>query len=163
MMGIAQIDGEDLNSEQMIALLQDAEQRLRAKQSNAFQRRNDAPKGDKPVRLKAHNLPKPYVSTKSGVAKLDRSRVRSEEDHKLASSIKKVEDPVLAKEKKLKVRYIPIRPNDFLLPMRKLNPKFHLEVEIPGPLWVCSATVRVPLHSYSELYHPAISHNFNAT
>lgn len=111
-MGIAQIDGEDLNNEQMIALLQDAEQRLRAKQSNAFQRRNDAPKRGKPVRLKAHNLPKPYVSTKSGVAKLDRSRVRSEEDHKLASSIKKVEDPVLAKEKKLKVRYIPIRPNN---------------------------------------------------
>ena len=120
-MEVASKNGDDLSNEQMIALLKDAEKRLRAKQSAAVQNRETILAVKKPVRLEAHNLPKPYVSTKSGVAKLDRSRVQSEEDHKLARSVKKVEDPVVVKEKKLKVGYSQLA-RKMPLPMRKSNP-----------------------------------------
>ena len=97
---------EDFNDEQLIALLRDAEQRLRTKQSNALQRNNPGQVQTKHGHLKAQNLPKPYVDTRSGIAKVDRSRIRKEEDRKLAAQVKKVEDPVLLKERKLKVRYL---------------------------------------------------------
>ena len=93
---------EDLSTGQMIAMLKDAEQRLRAKKSDALQSRSGLLR-TQPTRLQAQNLPKPYVSIKSGIARLDRGRVRSEEDHQLAGHVKKVEDPVVSKEKKLKV------------------------------------------------------------
>ena len=122
---------EDLSTEQMIALLKDAEQRLRAKKSNALERRSALDKAQ-PTRLQAQNLPKPYVSTKSGVAKLDRARVRSEEDHRLAGSVKKVEDPVVLKEKRLKVGYRILQ--NVLMSMRKLIPKSYLDVDVAAPL-----------------------------
>ena len=99
-------ENEDLSDEQLIAILKDAEQRLRAKQSNASQRNNPTQVHTQHGHLKSQNLPKPYVETHSGVAKVDRSRTRKEEDHKLGAPVKKVEDPVLSKERKLKVRYL---------------------------------------------------------
>lgn len=150
-------DANHLSNEQMVALLRDAEQRLRTKQSTTELKRN-ASVPNKSMRLSEHNLPKPYVSTQSGFAKLDPSWVRSGEDYKLAGRVLKVEDPVVVKERKLEVGYsLSISKSMFSAHEEDLSQDSSLRRTSQARYGYCSAVMRVILHSYSEAIYSIVA------
>jgi hypothetical protein len=99
---------EDLTAEQIDALLARATARLKAKsQSQDVGTRNEAKETYTFPKLQTGNIEKPYVSTtKRNVATADSARLVDEKQRKKADGIRRVEEPVQARELAKEVRTI---------------------------------------------------------
>ena len=94
---------EGLSDEQIEQLLQQATVRLREQQAIKLESRY-TPAIPAASKLMVPTLAKPYVQTTGDIAKADTSRLVDEQHRQLADgAIRKVEDPVLVKQKNLEV------------------------------------------------------------
>lgn len=93
---------DDLNDEQMQELLAQAAQRLQ--QNTALRLSDDTKTKFNFPKLSTGEIAKPYVSSKGDIAHLDSSRLLQEKDRRLSNQARKVEDPVVLREKSAKVR-----------------------------------------------------------
>lgn len=114
----------DLTDEQMEEMLAQATTRLREKEnSKALQ--SSQPQRFVFPKLDAGNLEKPYVVTKGPVAEADKARLLEEKDRPAEGVIRKVEDPVAARQFTAEVRAI--FSQFYHIYMRKIFPNFFLE------------------------------------
>jgi len=96
---------EDLSDEQIEQLLQQATVRLREQQAIKLESRY-VPAIPAAGKLMVSSLGKPYIQTTGDIAKADTSRLVDEQHRQLADgAIRKVEDPVVVKQKNLEVRH----------------------------------------------------------
>jgi len=94
---------EDLSDEQIEQLLQQATVRLREQQALKLDSRY-IPAVPAAGKLMVSTLATPYVQTTGDIAKADTSRLVDEQHRQLADgAIRKVEDPVVIKQKNLEV------------------------------------------------------------
>lgn len=118
---VPMIDTEDLSDEAIQVLLKQAEQRLQnqptrtAQNAIAQERRNAAS-------LHVSPLPQPYISSgqNQDIARIDDRRILDENQRRLASGIRKVQDPVALQQRQLAVSLSPFS----VMPMRKIIPIF---------------------------------------
>jgi hypothetical protein len=131
---------DELTDEQIEELLKQAETRLREQQAVKLASGRHTPAVPAAGKLDISNLPKPYVQKSGEIARADKHRLLDEKNRKLAESgIRKVEDPVLVKNRELEVCYS-YYLCDNTLPMRKTFPKlFFLDAESRAPSWCSSA------------------------
>jgi len=88
-------------------------------------------------KLQVGEIPRPYISTKNGIAHADPSRLLSDRDRKLAGRVRRVEDPVQVKEKAIKVSSSALlRSNPDPVAYEENHPNSDLDAEIPVPSWV---------------------------
>ena len=96
---------DELSDEQIEQLLQQATVRLREQQALKLDSRY-VPAVPTTGKLMVSTLATPYVQTTGDIAKADTSRLVDEQHRQLADgAIRKVEDPVMVKQKNLEVRY----------------------------------------------------------
>lgn len=83
------------------------------------------------------DIPRPYITTKNGIAHADPSRLLSDHDRKLAGRVRRVEDPVQVKEKAIKVSSSALL-HQILHPAayEEDHPNSDLDAEISVPSWV---------------------------
>lgn len=93
---------DDLSDEQMQELLTQAAQRLQ--QTTALKLSEDTKAQFKFPKLSTGEIAKSYISSKGEVAHLDSSRLLQEKDRKLSNQVRKVDDPVVLRQKTAKVR-----------------------------------------------------------
>jgi len=99
---------ENLTDEQIEELLTQAEERLRNSSSKELtQRSKGAAALTKARKADTSGLPKPYVESSGGVAHADARRLVEQSTRTMANGIRKVEDPLTTKKKKLEVRDSP--------------------------------------------------------
>lgn len=94
---------ENLSEKQIEELLQIAESRLREHDQHAVPSKpNNA---TLPHRRSAKNVngTRPYVSSNGQIARIDSSRVLNLQERQSANGIRRVEDPVLLKQRKIEV------------------------------------------------------------
>lgn len=93
----------ELTDDQIEQLLQQAEERIRNPSSTAL----TLPPATKSSSLKRKHdesgLPTPYIQTNGGIARADPRRLIEESTRQQANGIRKVEDPLVVKKRKLEV------------------------------------------------------------
>ncbi len=93
-------DEHDLSDEQIEQLLKQAEVRLRSEAQSVLRIHNSIPRAPK---IDSSLLPQPYIQSNDQIARADCRRLIDDKDRKLAGAIRKVEDPVALRRKKLEV------------------------------------------------------------
>jgi hypothetical protein len=93
-------EAPDLSFEDIDALLQKAEQRLKDAQQLTISTKT--PYIYTLPKLKTGAVAKPYVKTEHGIAKTETQSTVSESQRRLAEKPRKIEDPVLMRERKKK-------------------------------------------------------------
>lgn len=92
---------ETLSDEQIEELLRQAEQRLQAVKSSKSSTSTYAlPRSAK---LDLSSLPQPYVAIDKSIARTDDKRLLEDKNRQAANGIRKVEDPLVVKQKKIEV------------------------------------------------------------
>lgn len=100
---LANPEEEDLTDEQIDALLSRAEERLRDPSSAVTHLDKHATTLTKARKLNTSGLPAPYVVSNGDVATADPRRLIEESTRTMANGIRRVEDPLVTKRKKLEV------------------------------------------------------------
>lgn len=112
----------DLTDEQVEQMLARATQRLKDKsQSTELAKRDQAQRYNFP-KLQTGTLEQPYVYSNGDVATLDSKRLLEQKQRKGANGIRKVEDPVAAKETAQEVR----SPRSFLFIAMAMRKSFRI-------------------------------------
>lgn len=101
--GLAEDD--ELSDEQIEMLLKQAEVRAREKDTSSALAQIPSALDIKLPRLNTPGLPAPYVQMNGEVARVDPSRLLDDQQRALANHIRKVEDPVAVKKRKIEVRH----------------------------------------------------------
>ena len=102
----------ELTEEQIESLLQQAEARLQGRPVTNQGREEPSAQGRRTnTHPSVSALPPLYVSFNASIAHTDPKRLLATQDRKLANSIRKVEDPVTLKQKRLEVRHAALRSN----------------------------------------------------
>ena len=151
---------EELSDEQMQAMLARAAKRRQEALGLKLAAADDDDDDDSSnkqfsfPKLNTGEIAKPYVSTTGHVAQIDSSRLLQEKDRVLSNKIRKVEDPVLLKQKTAEVRIHSPSSLRFFLPMRKIFPIFFYVSRVRAPSWLpfCKNDV---LYIIVTLRHPS--------
>ena len=138
-------EGDDLSFEQIQDLLKQAETKLREKaQVSKF----DTSTALEVSKLKAGELPHPYIQKQNGIAKMDSSRSAKDKDRAQANYFRQVEDPVVLKKRLAEV-CLP-RPHEYALYDEKILSFHPMQDQVPFWAPPCD-TERLNFHSYSDL------------
>ena len=97
-------DDDDFCNAHVKALLQRAEKRLRQQQSSSgLAKMQTRQKSPDPPKLETGPMVQPYIRTVNGVAQMDNPRLLGKQERELAGQVRKVEDPIMVKERAAKV------------------------------------------------------------
>ncbi|KAF1985922.1 Fcf2-domain-containing protein [Aulographum hederae CBS 113979] len=120
-------DSDDLSDEQIQTLLQEAETRIREKQTAA---ENHSAAAIRIPKLKAGELAKPYVTKNGEVAIADQTRLLDNEQRLLSNKPRRVEDPVVVQQKKIAEKKATAGADWFNLPKTELTPEFKRDFQL---------------------------------
>ena len=140
-------EGEELSPEQIDALLERAERRLKEAQQLASAVSNS--KIPSLPKLQHDNISTSYIKSEHGVVRTEPRSVVSETQRRLAEQTRKFTDPVMVKQqRKQKGKHLT------LLPFALMRLNYMLDATLV-PFWFPVRTHESFLlyHSYSELYH----------
>lgn len=129
---------EDMSDEQIRELLNEAAMRMRAKASGKPTATPDAP--FKLPRLKPGHLADTYEKIEGNITRLDHSQLVDKKQLALANGIKKIDDPLAIKKKKLEVSLMSYYHFHTPLALDDNYPNFLTE-QIRVPSWVLSCTI----------------------
>lgn len=96
---------EEFTDEQIEQLLQQAEERIRNPSSTALTHAPATKASPLKRKLDESGLPTPYIQTNGVIARADPRRLVEDSTRQQANGIRKVEDPLTVKKRKLEVRY----------------------------------------------------------
>ncbi|KAI9711968.1 MAG: hypothetical protein M1828_001767 [Chrysothrix sp. TS-e1954] len=120
---------EDLTDDQIEALLQQAEARIRSN-TTTFISETKPQRQNRPRRSSTSTIPEPYVTTTGQVAHTDPSRLLAEKDRKLSDGFRKLEDPVAFKQRKLAEKRATAGPNWYNLPRTDVTPELKRDLQL---------------------------------
>ncbi|KAF2231898.1 nucleolus protein required for cell viability [Viridothelium virens] len=123
-------DDEDLADDQIHQLLEEAQTRLRAQRSTALARSGKDLSFKGLPRLDASATEKPYIKNDGGVARIDQSRLLSDNQRNLANGIRKIEDPVVMKKRAITDKKAAAGSDWFNLPKTNLTPELKRDLQL---------------------------------
>ncbi|KAL9091907.1 MAG: hypothetical protein Q9165_004659 [Trypethelium subeluteriae] len=123
-------DDEDVSDEQIHQLLKEAETRLRAQHSTALARSGKDSSFKSLPRLDASAAEKPYIENDGAVARIDQSRLLSDDQRNLANGIRKIEDPVAVKKRAITDKKATAGSDWFNLPKTDLTPELKRDLQL---------------------------------
>ncbi|KAK7547047.1 Fcf2 pre-rRNA processing-domain-containing protein [Phyllosticta citricarpa] len=124
-------DDEDLSEDQIQALLKQAEVRLRDKATSAHQLQPFSASAFKLPKLDAGEIASPYLRTNGEVARINSAKLLDSQQRDLANqNIRKVEDPVAVRKKKIEERKATAGDKWFNLPKTDLTPELKRDLQL---------------------------------
>ncbi|KAB2576978.1 putative rrna-processing protein fcf2 protein [Lasiodiplodia theobromae] len=126
--GLAEDD--ELSDEQIEMLLKQAEVRAREKDTSGALAQIPSALDIKLPRLNTPGLPAPYVQMNGEVARVDPSRLLDDQQRALANHIRKVEDPVAVKKRKIEEKKATAGERWFNLPKTELTPELKRDLQL---------------------------------
>ncbi|KAL0262171.1 dTDP-fucopyranose mutase [Diplodia seriata] len=124
------VEDDELSDEQIEMLLKQAEVRAREKNTSSSLVQLPSAADYKLPRLDTPGLPAPYVHTDGEVARVDPSRLLDDQQRALANHIRKVEDPVAVKKKKIEEKKATAGEQWFNLPKTDLTPELKRDLQL---------------------------------
>ncbi|KAL1642040.1 dTDP-fucopyranose mutase [Diplodia intermedia] len=124
------VEDDELSDEQIEMLLKQAEVRAREKNTSSSLVQLPSAADYKLPRLDTPGLPAPYVQTDGEVARVDPSRLLDDQQRTLANHIRKVEDPVAVKKKKIEEKKATAGEQWFNLPKTDLTPELKRDLQL---------------------------------
>ncbi|OJD31574.1 rrna-processing protein fcf2 [Diplodia corticola] len=126
--GLAEDD--ELSDEQIEMLLKQAEVRAREKDTSSSLVQIPSAADYTLPRLATPGLPALYVQTEGDVARADPSRLLDDQQRALANHIRKVEDPVAVKKKKIEEKKATAGEQWFNMPKTDLTPELKRDLQL---------------------------------
>ncbi|KAF2095300.1 rRNA-processing protein FCF2 [Rhizodiscina lignyota] len=115
---------DDLSDEQIQMLLKEAEVRLRESAAQKTTASISLP------RLDASNVPRPYIKHNGKVAQLQPERLPNSKMEEFVKHPRKLEDPVVVKQKRAEMKKATAGPEWFNLPKTDLTPELKRDLQL---------------------------------
>lgn len=127
---------DELSDQQIKELLNEAAERMRAKVALQPVSAPDVP--FKLPKLRPGHIADTYEKTEGNITRLDHSKLIDKKQLALANGIKKIDDPIADKRKRVEVRTM--LPSHYPLPVMIIIPNFFL-TQTRAPSWTPSCTI----------------------
>lgn len=121
---------DDLSSEQIHALLKEAESRMRAENTSAQKSRDSSESHFTLPKLNTGAIAKPYICREGDVARIDSSRLLNHQAWSQSNDIRKVEDPLQLRKRLAEEKKATAGSSWFNLPRTDLTPELKRDLQL---------------------------------